>query len=120
MITTQDASDMPSSMRATPRVTRSPWFHKCIRPISGVMVFSFEDEIDRHVEPHRFGHAAALARNVAPLANGLERGAIDAIEAAGLAKLGLLREAVGTDQDAHDDRALLTEAPARGRIGRRR
>src|SRR6476620_5442065 len=117
MITTQEASDMASSTRATPRVTRSPWFHRCIRPISGGMLVSLEDEIDRDVEPHRFGHAAALARDVPPLAHRLERGAIEAIEAAGLAELGLLRDAIGADQDANDHRALLTQTSAGGRIG---
>ena len=54
----------------------------------------FKNEIDGRLVPHGLRHAAALARHVAPLHDVFERGAVQAVEAAGAFELGLLGRAV--------------------------
>src|SRR3954471_16579733 len=118
-ITIQEASDIASSMTATALLTMSPWLQRWARPNSVfIAVVSFEDELDWDVEPHGFRHAAALARNVAPFAHGFECDLVQAIVAAGLLDLGVLRVAVRPDQDAQDHLALFAQALARGRVRR--
>src|SRR3954471_15864414 len=110
MITIQEARDMASSIRATALVTMSPWFQRWARPNSAFMLLlSLENEMDGDVEPHGFGHAAPLARNVAPLAHGFQGRVVQAVVAAGLLEVGVLGAAVSADQHAHDHLALFPE-----------
>src|SRR5437764_1556402 len=116
-ITIQEASDIASSMIATALVTMSPWLQRWARPNSVfIAVVSLEDVIDGDVEPHGFGHAASLSRNVPPFAHGFQCGLVQAAVAAGLLDLRILRDPVHADQDAQDDLALFAEALADRRV----
>ena len=76
-----------------------------------------KNEIDGNVEPHGFGHAAALAGHVAPALHRGQGRLVQPVIAAGLAQFGLLRGAVRANEDANHDLALLAQALAEWRVG---